>query len=124
MNIPAIARAALVTAWEAADSALVDATIRTGPTTEYSPDTDSTATTWAAETECRVLFYSQEEGREVPASDPKAQQRSAMVLVRRVDIEPATPGLADEVEVASVAWKIIKVETPPADAIQIFTLSR
>lgn len=129
LDIPAIAAAALVTAWDTAASVLSAATIRFRPTNTYVPATGATTSTWGAEITGKKVFKWEENtdrrsrnARMTEGLD--ARLSTTKILIRAVDIGAEVPAPNMEIEISGEVWKVEKVNKQPTDTFYIAEVRR
>lgn len=130
LNIPAVANAALGTAWGLITSVLTDSTLTDGPTVlTRDVTTEEETGTHEFDFNLKAFFWDEKEEQnemgDQAARDAALRVEKRMALVRVVDcpgmVKPST--LAKITEGATV-WNVLKAEAPPGQAIFILTLRR
>lgn len=132
MDIPAIARAGVNTAWKNAASVLSTvAILRDEPTTTQEPVTEVETTTWGktittdeAGGPLKALLYSAKEKRQPANGDATVPRIDQMALLRAVDL----PGIAKlstkaELVIGGTVWHILEADAPPGGAIHVVRIA-
>lgn len=127
LNIPALAGLGVDLAWDLADSAFTDVTVKQGPTGVYNAGTDVTTQTWNTTVNKRGLLYAAtlEEIDPVDQNELNAflEGRAKKLLLRGSDL-PAEPTTGDQVVIATVVWDVKLATADPTGKVYIVHLRR
>lgn len=129
IDFPAEAQAALVLAWELADSALTPAVMNFRPSNAYNAASGATVTTWGATVNGKKVFKWDQKLTRPDTGDRRSEGQAArlyktMVLVRAVDIGAEVPAADSMIEMEGAQWQVAEVSTPPTATFFILTVRK
>lgn len=128
MNIPALAAAAVDTAWALGATALRACTLQTGRTTEVDTATDTEELTWESETSLDALIYEvtlKEGDEDVRATPGIGWTAKAMIRVSDLTADSAAdPTIESRLVEGDLTWQVTAVTKVPTAPIIILDISR
>jgi hypothetical protein len=129
LDIPALAKGGVDTAWSVIQSVLSDCTLRMNPSGVYDSAADTSAITWGATIPNLKAFLWDDKNLEKPATKTDELGRNILgitkrALLRSADIANAVVTTSAELDEGAITWYVTGVDTPPGGAIVILDLLR